>query len=414
MSPQTRPRQAIGGTQEDVRRHNLATMLGHLHVAGPLRRTDLTGLMGLNRSTIAALVAELAALGAVREERPEGTQAGAGRPSLVVQPRASRVQVLAADVGVGRVSVALVGLGGVVVARRRRRFDAPSPDAVVRLLTGAVRSLLADPAAGRHVLGFGVSVPGVVRQEDGNVRFAPNLGWEDVPLGDLLCERLPQMPVRVGNDADLGALAEHRRGVARGVDDVVFVAGEEGVGCGLILGGRPMLGAGGYAGELGHMTIRQDGRRCRCGARGCWETEIGAEAVSRALGRDEIVTTDGLDDVLRRADPDDLARLRVVGEALGVGLANVVNLLNPTLVILGAMLARLYPAVEVPVRDALRRAVLRAPGEQVRLAVPELGADAVLLGAAELAWQDLLADPAGVLTTSAGRSLAPDGTSEAG
>ena len=414
MSPQSRPRQAIGGTQEDVRRHNLATMLGHLHVAGPLRRADLTGLMGLNRSTIAALVAELAALGAVREERPEGTQAGAGRPSLVVQPRASRVQVLAADVGVGRVSVALVGLGGVVVARRRRRFDAPSPDAVVRLLTGAVRSLLADPAAGRLVLGFGVSVPGVVRQQDGNVRFAPNLGWEDVPLGDLLSERLPQLPVRVGNDADLGALAEHRRGVARGVDDVVFVAGEEGVGCGLILGGRPMLGAGGYAGELGHMTIRQDGRRCRCGARGCWETEIGAEAVSRALGRDEIVTTEVLDDVLRRADPDDLAGLRVVGEALGVGLANVVNLLNPTLVILGAMLAKLYPAVEVPVRDALRRAVLRAPGEQVRLAVPELGADAVLLGAAELAWQDLLADPAGVLTSSAGRSLAPDGTGGGG
>jgi predicted NBD/HSP70 family sugar kinase len=220
--------------------------------------------------------------------------------------------------------------------------------------------------------------------------------------------------VRVGNDADLGALAEHRRGVARGVDDVVFVAGEEGVGCGLILGGRPMLGAGGYAGELGHMTIRPDGRRCRCGARGCWETEIGAEAITRALGRDEIVTTDGLDEVLRRADPDDLAGLRVVGEALGVGLANVVNLLNPTLVILGAMLARLYPAVEVPVRDALRRAVLRAPGEQVRLAVPELGADAVLLGAAELAWQDLLADPAGVLTTSAGRSLAPDGTGGGG
>jgi predicted NBD/HSP70 family sugar kinase len=399
-SPHRRPRQAIGGTQEDVRRHNLATMLGHLHVTGPLRRADLTGLMGLNRSTIAALVAELSALGAVREERPGGTQAGAGRPSPVVQPRASRVQVLAADVGVGRVSVALVGLGGVVVARRRRRFESHEPEAVVRTVTAAVRSLLTDPAAGRHVLGFGVSVPGVVRQEDGNVRFAPNLGWEDAPLGELLTERLPHLPVRVGNDADLGALAEHRRGVARGVDDVVFVAGDEGVGCGLILGGRPMLGAGGYAGELGHMTIRADGRRCRCGAKGCWETEIGAEAVTRALGYDETVTAERLDEVLRRADPAELAKLCVVGEALGVGLANVVNLLNPTLVILGAMLARLYPAVETPVRDALRRAVLRAPGEQVRLAVPELGADAVLLGAAELAWQDLLADPAGVLTAS--------------
>ena len=421
MSPHRRsqhgPRQAIGGTQEDVRRHNLATLLGHVHDAGPLRRADLTGLMGLNRSTIAALVAELAALGAVREERPEGTQAGAGRPSLVVRPRTDRVQVLAADVGVGRVSVALVGLGGVVVARRSRRVDAPSPDAVVRLLSGAVRSLLADPAAGRHVVGFGVSVPGVIRQQDGNVRFAPNLAWVDVPLGDRLGERFPHLPVRVGNDADLGALAEHRRGAARGIDDVVFVAGDEGVGCGLILGGRPMLGAGGYAGELGHMTIRADGRRCRCGARGCWETEIGAEAVRRALGRSEALTADALGKILRRADPDDLRSLAVVGEALGMGLANVVNLLNPTLVILGAMFAQLFPAVEGPVREALGRAVLRAPGEQVRLAVPELGADAVLLGAAELAWQDLLADPAGVLTASAGAAggpAAPVGTPEAG
>jgi predicted NBD/HSP70 family sugar kinase len=322
------------------------------------------------------------------------------------------VQVLAADVGVGRVSVALVGLGGVVVARRSRRSDATSPDAVVRLLTGAVRSLLADPAAGRHVLGFGVSVPGVVRQEDGNVRFAPNLGWVDVPLGDLLSERLPHLPVRVGNDADLGALAEHRRGVARGVDDVVFIAGEEGVGCGLIFGGRPMLGAGGYAGELGHMLIRPDGRRCRCGARGCWETEIGAGAVRRALGHPADGTADTLADVLRRAEPGDVRSLAVVGEALGVGLANVVNLLNPTLVILGAMLAQLYPLVEEQVDGALRRAVLRAPGEQVRLAVPELGADAVMLGAAELAWQDLLADPAGVLTAVA--SPAPPVTPEAG
>ena len=414
--PRHPPRQAIGGTQEDVRRHNLATLLGHVHDAGPLRRADLTGLMGLNRSTIAALVAELAALGAVREERPEGTQAGAGRPSLVVRPRTDRVQVLAADVGVGRVSVALVGLGGVVVARRSRRVDAPSPDAVVRLLTGAVRSLLADPAAGRQVVGLGVSVPGVIRQQDGNVRFAPNLAWVDVPLGDRLGERFPHLPVRVGNDADLGALAEHRRGAARGVDDVVFVAGEEGVGCGLILGGRPMLGAGGYAGELGHMTIRIDGRRCRCGARGCWETEIGAEAVRRALGRSEVLTADALGKILRRGDPDDLRSLAVVGESLGVGLANVVNLLNPRLVILGAMLAQLYPAVEATVREALDRAVLRAPGEQVRLTVPQLGADAVLLGAAELAWQDLLADPAGVLTASgaAGGTAAPVGTPEAG
>jgi predicted NBD/HSP70 family sugar kinase len=403
MSPH---RHAIGGTQEDVRRHNLATMLGHLHLAGPLRRTELAGLMGVNRSTIAALVSELTALGAVREERPEGGQSGAGRPSLVVQP-CQEVQVLAADVEVGRISVALVGLAGTVVARRHRRFDTPDPDAVVRLLTAAVRSLLADPAAGQRILGFGVSVPGAVRQRDGNVRFAPNLGWLDVALGDLLAARLPGLRVRVGNDADLGALAEHRRGVARGVDDVIFVAGAEGVGAGLISGGRPMLGAGGYAGELGHMRIRLDGRHCHCGARGCWETEIGAEAILVALGRQDAPgsAADVIAEVLQRGDPAELGRLEPVGRALGLGLANAVNVLNPSLVILGTMLAQIYPVVADVARKTLYRTALQAPGEQVELAVPMLGADAVLMGAAEVAWQDLLADPSAVLADGAAATV---------
>ena len=400
------PRQAIGGTQEGVRRHNLATMVGHLHVAGPLRRAQLTALMGLNRSTIADLVAELVSLGMVREER--GLQPGAGRPSPVVRLRSDAVQVLAADIGVRRADVALVGLGGVIVASRRLPPGPSTPEAVARRVADAVALLRHDPAAGRRILGLGVAVPGVVRQEDGNVRFAPNLRWEDVPLRELLSDRVPGLQIRVGNDADLGAIAEHRRGAARGIDDVVFIAGEEGVGCGMIVGGHPVHGAGGYAGELGHMTIWPGGRHCRCGARGCWETEIGAAAIARALGPGAGsehaaampsggATTDTMAAMLRSPSAQQRADLSVVGEALGIGLGNVVNLLNPSLVILGGLLGLVLPVVRGPVEAALARTVLRAPGEQVRITVPELGAHAVLLGASELAWLDLLADPAATL-----------------
>ena len=372
-----------------------------------MRRAELTDLTGLNRSTIAGLVTELAALGAVVQE--PGTQPGgrrptkAGRPSPVVRACPETVQVLAADVAVGRISMALIGLGGTVVARRTRTVTDSSPTAMAKLLAAIGKELISSPKAGRHVVGLGVSVPGVVRGTDGNVRFAPNLGWQDAPFGELVTAALAardlgSLPVRVGNDGDLGALAEHQRGVARGVDDLVFVEGEVGVGCGVIVGGRPLAGAGGYAGELGHMTVRRGGRRCRCGARGCWETEIGTEAMARALRLPEGASDDEVVALLRAGGPQRALQLDEVAHYLGIGLANVVNLLNPRLVVLGGLLRDLYPLVSIRVGEALAGAALRAPMEQVTLAVPSLGGDAVLVGAAEFAWEPTLADPVAVLS----------------
>jgi predicted NBD/HSP70 family sugar kinase len=420
---------SIGGVP-DVRRHNLSVLLQLLHLGGAMRRAELTDLTGLNRSTVAGLVAELETLDAVclepgqprlagpgpdadpgRARKDAGKESGnsqgkrsgkAGRPSPVVRPKPESVQVLAADVAVGRVSMALVGIGGSVVARRSRQFADDSPQTIARLLSGLGRELLSSPKVGRHVVGLGVSVPGVVRGADGNVRFAPNLGWQDAPLGELLRVALDArgicaLPVQIGNDGDLGALAEHQRGVARGFDDVVFVEGEVGVGCGVITGGRPLSGAGGYAGELGHITIRRGGRRCRCGARGCWETEIGAEAMARALGLPDGASEDQVVELLRAGGPREAEKLDGVAHYLGLGLANVVNLLNPQVVVLGGLLRDFYPLVQARVISVLSGAALRAPMEQVRLALPELGGDAVLIGAAEFAWRATLDDPVAVL-----------------
>jgi predicted NBD/HSP70 family sugar kinase len=247
------------------------------------------------------------------------------------------------------------------------------------------------------VLGLGVSVPGVIRGGDGNVRFAPNLGWRDAPFGDMLCAQLPSLPITVGNDGDLGVLAEHARGVARSCDDVVFVEGETGVGCGVIVGGRPLVGAGGYAGELGHMTVRVGGRRCRCGAAGCWETEIGAEAIARALGLPSSTREDDLLAELRLGGPDRVTALSQVALYLGTGLSTVVNMLNPRMIVLGGLLRQLYPLMQAEVLAALSAGALAAPAEQLVLTLPQLGGDAVLLGAAEAAWERVLSDPVATL-----------------
>lgn len=390
--------QFITGSPE-VSRTNLAGLLRLLHLNGPMRRAQLTRLTGLNRSTVGGLVAELEALGVVEEGGPPAAAVtGRGRPSMIVRPRSEKVQVLAAELMVGRASIALIGLSGTVIHRAQRRAPDNRLHTMADLVVDLVTELIAKTSG--RVLGLGISVPGMVRVADGNVRFAPNLGWRDEPFGELIQARLPALTVRIGNDGDLGALAEYLRGAARGADDVVFVSGGTGIGSGVIVGGKPLLGAGGYAGELGHMTVREaGGRRCRCGAVGCWETEIGGEAIAIALGLSADASHDEVVAVLRSRDDQPGQQLAPIAHYLGVGLATIVNLLNPRLVVLGGLLGEIYPAVADAVRDSMLSWALAAPAEQVRLSLPQLSGDAVLLGAAELIWQELLADPVATLAT---------------
>ena len=248
------------------------------------------------------------------------------------------------------------------------------------------------------LVGIGVAVAGVVRRSDGLVAMAPNLGWTDVPLGTKLSAALDAaVPVAVGNEADLGVLAEHRRGAAVGVDDVLYVSGEVGVGGGLIVGGHPLDGAAGYGGEIGHMPVNPSGSPCRCGSIGCWETEVGEEALLARSGRPRDAGRAGIDEVLRDAEAGvapALAALDDVGRWLGVGLAGLVNILNPRLIVLGGQFSRIFPFVRVSLEAELGRRALPAPRALVRVVPASLGVDAPLLGAAELAFEPILADPA--------------------
>jgi predicted NBD/HSP70 family sugar kinase len=257
------------------------------------------------------------------------------------------------------------------------------------------RDLLDQAAPGATCLGVGVSVPGVVRRSDGLVRFAPNLGWVDEPGGSLLAERLG-LPTRVGNDANLGVVAERMRGAARGSDHVVHLSGEVGVGGGIIVGGRPLEGFGGYAGEVGHLVVNPGGRGCRCGAKGCWETEIGEEALLLAAGRQPGGGLAAVREVLAAAkagQSESLAAVEHVLTWLGTGVGAIVNLFNPEVVIFGGILGEVYASGPERVRQAMTAVTLAAPREQVRLEVAGLGADSALLGAAELAFEPLLEDP---------------------
>jgi predicted NBD/HSP70 family sugar kinase len=228
------------------------------------------------------------------------------------------------------------------------------------------------------------------------VRLGPTIGWVDEPLGAALAEVLEtDAPISVGNGADLGALAEHTRGCATDSDNVIYLHGDVGVGGGIIAAGRPVAGHGGYGGEVGHMVVSPNGRPCSCGSRGCWETEIGEHALLRAADRDG-TGRDGIlavVDAATRGDAMAQSAVRQVADWLGFGVANLVNIFNPETVIFGGTLRDLYIAGAAQVRSRINRNALPACREHVRLRTPDLGDDAPLIGAAELAFQHLLGNP---------------------
>jgi predicted NBD/HSP70 family sugar kinase len=245
----------------------------------------------------------------------------------------------------------------------------------------------------------GLSVPGVIRHADGLLRFAPNLGWVDLPLGGELANRLA-LPVVVGNDADLAALAEHWRGVAVGCEHVIVLSGEVGVGGGIIVEGRPLRGRGGYAGEIGHLRVNPEGRRCRCGSWGCLETEIGVEALLLAAGRPPETGIAGFREVIAAAAAGEPAARQAaerVAGWLGAATGMLVNTFNPDIVVYCGPLGELFTVAEECVQRAYIEASLVAPREQVRLAASAFGTDTQLVGAAEAAFGPLLEDPIGIL-----------------
>ncbi len=383
---------------EAMRRHNLSLVLREIHRDGALTRAQLTQRLGLSRSTIGALVADLAELDVLQESVPNGGTR-AGRPSHVVGPHIAGPYVVAADVDVTQVMTAAVGIGGAILARHVVTVDEPpaTPGQVAEVIVDTLPLLRATFGHQNGPEAIGVSVPGTVDRHTGTVGFAPNLEWRDAALGAELSARVASdVPIVIGNDADLSVLAEHNRGAARDCTDVVYLIGRIGVGAGIITNGQPLRGHDGHAGEIGHNVVDATGPKCHCGKNGCLETYVGAAALLHRAGRPGPANRERVSQLLADAHAGDPAALRAVADvatALGRGLAGLVNTLNPQLIILGGSLSDVLALSRDELERSLEQYALEPPYETVRITQPSLGEDSALLGAAEIAFRGLIADP---------------------
>ncbi len=409
-------KQNRGVSTEELRRHNLATVLDLLHVSGPLSRSELADVTGLNRSTIGDLIGELTEIGMV-EEGPASSTSGPGRPSPIATVRPDGAVVLAVEVTVDSIGVKTIGLGGHVydeqrLVRPRARF---SPKETIEDIARLAKPLLAGLPAGYSLAGVGLAVAGLVRRSDGFVDLAPNLGWRNTPLGEMARAELGIDRISMANEADMGALGEFRRGAGSTVGHLIYVAGEVGIGTGIIQNGIPMLGSAGYAGEAGHTMINPSGLPCRCGSIGCWETEAGEEALAAKAGIPD--GTHGqalLDELIDRAKGQDsrtIAALEEIGRWLGLGVGNLINTFNPELVVIGGFYSDLYEHIEEGLHRGAVESALEAPLLMAEIRRCELGVDAPLIGAAELVLSEVISDPSGFAAGQSGETdIDPDTT----
>lgn len=369
-----------------MRRANLALVLRTVHRDGPRSRAALTEATGLNRSTIADLVAELVGDGLVVERAPD--PAGrVGRPSPTVAPD-PRVVAIAVNPEVDALDIGALALDGTLVARERLpQTHLLTPERTASLVGERVAAWRRGPLRGRRLVGAGVAVPGPVRGSDGRVRTAPHLEWTDAAIGDLV-SGAAGIPARVGNDAALGALAEHLFGAARGAHDVVYLnGGASGIGGAVIVGGILLGGAGGYAGEFGRNRPGILDAADRRSADGVLEDEVSRARLLAVLGLDEADDAT-LDDALTTShDPSVRAETARQRRILATALANAANVLNPSVVVLGGFLATLA-ALDLDALDAAVRAqTMPACAEDLRLSVAGLGENRLLVGAAEAVFE---------------------------
>jgi predicted NBD/HSP70 family sugar kinase len=370
--PRTTP-----ANQRSVRRHNLGVVLRHVAERGRLSRAAIAQETGLNKTTVSSLVGELIDLGLVGETELE-LRGTVGRPALPVELTGRRVAGLGLEIGVDYLAVRAVDLTGaerhqaLVRGDNRARAVDDVLDEVAALAAAALDSL-----ADERLLAAGavVALPGLVNS-DGRLLVAPNLGWRDVFVPELLRERLggPAFPIRADNEANLGALAEL-------------------VGAGIIVDGELFRGARGFGGELGHVTVDPEGELCACGNRGCVETRVALGALLRAAGLDPAA---GVDDLAARAEAGDARTLEALAEAgrwLGVGVASAANLLNPLGVVVGGSFAPLASWLAPGVREELDARVLSSQYDGPRVFASELGGDAAVRGAAAAALRRVFADP---------------------
>lgn len=403
--------------QQNVKNINKHAVLDLIRFTpGGISRAGIAKQIGLSRAAVSTIVNDLIETGIIRDAKQRAKTSGRPRTLLEINPDAGFIAGI--DTGASHMRAILTNFGANSIAEKEIAIDiAKGPDFCIAQANELLGNLLAEKNMDFSMLSaIGIGVPGPIDSEAGMVIAPPIMpGWDRFPIRDTL-EKLWGRPVSVNNDAELGALGEWAYGAGRGARDLAYIKVGTGIGAGLLIGGRIYRGSTGSAGEIGHLTMDNDGPMCTCGNRGCLEALSGGHAIAKQAaaaikkGKRTQLADNGTEPITAKyvasvAQHGDLVAQQIMAEAgehLGVAIAGLVNIFNPDIIVVGGGVAQIGDLFLEPVRKTVAKRSLPAAANNVRITTAVLGRRASSLGAVvqavSLAVHDI-AEGKNVLTT---------------
>ncbi|MCQ6559530.1 ROK family transcriptional regulator [Paenibacillus mendelii] len=362
-----------------IKKINTAIVLEAILKHAPLSRAQISERTGLNKATVSSLVQDLIDNQLVLEIG-QGASSGGRKPVLLIF-HARAGYAIGIDLGVNYIRCVLTDLEGAVLMDNELPLKTNQQQKVIEQLAACIDSLRnVMPDSPYGLVGIGIGVPGIV-DDQGMILFAPNLDWKQVKLQQALAERY-DVPITIDNEANAGAQGEQKYGAGRGIAHQIYVSVGIGIGTGIILNKELYKGASGYSGELGHLSIEMNGKPCRCGNDGCWELYASENALleqAAPLGYSD------LDALLQAAEDGDRRVQQLfsrIGTALGTGIANIVNVFNPDVVIIGNRMSRARQWIGPSLQETVTRRSLSYHREKLQILFAELNDQSAVRGAA--------------------------------
>lgn len=398
------------GDQALVRQINLSLIMHALWTDSPISRARLSQKTKLNKTTVSDLVNELNQQGFVREIGMQTS--GTGRPATLLTLNPAMGYIVSCEIGVGFLEVLVTDFAPKAIWRIKEVTNpgATQSDILDRMMVLLHEAVEQGKSSAGKLLGIAVGVPGLVDHVTGNILFAPNLKWRNIPLLTLLEKESFGVPLFVDNEANMAALGEHFFGAAQEYREILYLSGNVGLGGGFLSDGILRRGASGMAAEYGHMTMDPDGELCNCGNYGCWETLVSQNSLYKKIihavqtgetsilsaktqGQWENLSVELIVESARAGDRVAINSLEEIGHSLGVGIASLLNALNPEIVVLGGILSIASEFLLPVVNEEIQKRALQWSRESVQVIPAAHGSDACVKGGIATVYQSILAQP---------------------
>ncbi|WP_027408510.1 ROK family transcriptional regulator [Anoxybacteroides tepidamans] len=400
-------KQMLTGSFQLMKSLNRSAILNIIREQGPISRADIAKLTKLTPPTVSNLVKELLDTGIIIETY-QGESSGGRKPTML-DINSERFYVIGLDIGSYQIKAVLANLNGFIV--KKASFSIPTPinnDRLLSLMIQAVHHMKEgiDDTESR-MIGIGVGMHGIIDVDNGESLFAPNLNLYNIPIQKTL-EKEFDILIKVENDVRAMALGERWFGNGHGTDSLVCINIGRGIGAGIIMDGKLFHGHNFISGEIGHMTIDIDGPKCSCGNYGCLQTLASGPAIARkakteiGLGHPSIltqlvggdlgnITGETVYEAAAQGDPLSVSILSQAGRYIGIGLTNIIHLINPKRIIIGGGVSNAGSLILESIQDTIYQRALTASAKQTEIMLSKLGEDATALGAVTLILEELFA-----------------------